>query len=188
MKKLMIIAAVALSAAVGNAATAYWGFTNEYEGEDGANLSGFSAYLISQANWDSSNVGDSLAKAILTAPYADWSDDSDGEGYYAYSYSEKNEELSEDLVGDAQKYFIVLADDTNYAVSGLLTGDIKADGDNSQAAKFTDDTFSLASSDMTSYGTPEPPPGPEPGGVPEPTSGLLMLVGLAGIALRRRRA
>ena len=33
--------------------------------------------------------------------------------------------------------------------------------------------------------TPPTPPGPEP--IPEPTSGLLMLLGVAGLALRRKQ-
>lgn len=41
-------------------------------------------------------------------------------------------------------------------------------------------TLGLSASDFTNSGTIA--------NVPEPTSGLLMLVGLAGLALRRRRA
>ena len=36
-------------------------------------------------------------------------------------------------------------------------------------------------------GTPTPPPGPTPD-TPEPTSGLLLLLGVAGLALKRKRA
>ena len=40
----------------------------------------------------------------------------------------------------------------------------------------------------TSVGTPDPGPTPGPEDAPEPTSGLLMLIGAAGLALRRKRA
>jgi hypothetical protein len=47
--------------------------------------------------------------------------------------------------------------------------------------------FTLAGTVATGSSTPEVPPAGD-GNVPEPTSGLLMLIGAAGLALRRKNA
>ena len=75
--------------------------------------------------------------------------------------------------GDDQ-YFRVFANSTG---DGMLVLDPLADGGGEAGA-------------WTPVGSsgPGPGPGPGPSPAPEPTSGLLVLLGLAGLALRRGRA
>ena len=76
-------------------------------------------------------------------------------------------------------YLVVVSgsDATEYKYGSVSTAGYTYDP---SAQESSPGTLSIPASSITSTGTI--------GSVPEPTSGLLMLVGLAGLALRRRRA
>jgi hypothetical protein len=88
--------------------------------------------------------------------------------------------------GDANKFYMAIIDGENIYVSGLVTGtgvqgksvSVLVSAANSKLAATewtTGDTFSKAGWYTAAA-------------VPEPTSGLLLLLGVAGLALRRHRA
>ena len=173
---MIAFAAVALAVSA-QAAKANWGFADEAEGDGVANLSGYTAYLIAAADWDATDVATSLGKAVSTANYVDdaWSDESEP-GYAYYSMALKGQGDIDDSYVGVDSAYIVFANGSDYYAEAV-SGKIKADGDNSQGGAF-DRSFSLMTSDFTSYAS----------AAPEPTSGLLLLLGVAGLALRRRRA
>ena len=78
----------------------------------------------------------------------------------------------------SQTFYAILVNGDQYAITHTVAATMKTIGDTVVAFKelsLEDGTFTMAWNKM---GTD----------VPEPTSGLLMLVGLAGLALRRKRA
>jgi len=81
------------------------------------------------------------------------------------------------------------AGSSKYAVvsgAGTLT---KTVGTSTASVTFTSGSAASilgVSSNWKPFGAATPVPGPEP--VPEPTSGLLVLLGMAGLALKRKRA
>ena len=91
--------------------------------------------------------------------------------------AEVSQVVASDLTG-SQTFYAVVIDGDQYAITHTITTTMKDVGNTGVAfmeLSLEDGTSTMAWSKM---GT----------AVPEPTSGLLMLVGLAGLALRRRRA
>ena len=171
MKKLMIAAAVALGAIVVNAAQINWYVYTEQVSDD------FTAYVLNGAT-DAST----LANFLISGDYAD-----------ASSFNT--------AFGSAEKASTALDGGYGEGASYGLSG-------NTMSILFLKDTiegssvYYLDNVDVTGF-TYEPGqqgPGQFPfeelaynsGTVtyaaPEPTSGLLLLLGVAGLALRRRRA
>ena len=202
MKKLMIVAAVAMAAVAANAAKFDWGFqsvTDLYTDQDESShldMTGYTAYLVNASAWGAADktsadsISAALALAIATAPSESWkpSEDNgywpeDGDTYFAYTFSgaERNNTRAESDIGgkdNAKNYYIIFDNGEKFA-DFAVTGDILDDGDNSQGYKiFGADLgkIELDQNNFTSYD------------VPEPTSGLLLLLGVAGLALKRKRA
>ena len=196
MKKLMIVAAAAVMAASAQASKFSWGFANEFYVEDQnvptANLAGYTAYLVSAGVWgaadktSAASIGAALAQNIAMAGYDSWNNASEGfvpaeDPYPAYTYYQydfaddlKNQSAAE---GDKLDYFIVFDNGSKFAAIAV-TGDIWDDDSTAYGQEpFSAEGLALDTADFTSYGS-----------VPEPTSGLLLLLGVAGLALRRRRA
>jgi len=207
MKKLMIaLAAVACAAAV-QAASFTWKTANysQFRNEDGSAVTTAAGYntamdggnivlvllgTTTSYSWDSATVlkgtggdtasfratGGATVKYGLSTTFGFTYDDTPGA---------KNILKNNDVIGvmyqaengDLSKLFYVDADGTKgadieatYTISGL-----------------TDDTWSGSAFTFTTAGTSSAPTY-FTASVPEPTSGLLMLLGMAGLALRRRRA
>ena len=167
MKKLIIAAAIACAAAVSQASTVNWGLTGNVDAKMYASAT---AYLVC--------VND-LAKPSLTAETAgDWYK-SNGSSLASKAFRSAavvngavyETETINEAIGRKNYWLIIVADDEkNFAVStttkalNITTAALNA------TASWT------AGTQMSTYA------------VPEPTSGLMLLLGIAGLALKRKRA
>ena len=181
MKKLIMLTAVGLGAFMLNAATVTWTVSGVKTVDDATvNASGYSAFLFYTA---STVVGDSVVSyddviaSITAGTFAsDYSSKAIATGTTATYGNYTKTGLGSYGAGDSVSAFTVIfdaasiADAENYAVmAGKTASFTSATG--AKTLGFTN--FSATTTWQA---------------VPEPTSGLLMLVGLAGLALRRRRA
>ena len=183
MKKLMFIAAAALVFCA-NAAICNWDVDTVYNPSTGDTSTGFLVYYfdadtagtsVSDANTALASKNAATINAFLANGYAadDVTDDGSTGGF------------TPDIYGNGatvNAYLVIFNADSvasaDYAfVSGIESG---ATGGLGQSANISfgdlDDTATLANWTKISSG-----------GIPEPTSGLLLLVGGAMLALRRKR-
>ena len=173
MKKLVVMFAVAAMAVCANAATFMWKLQTgaDYAGMNVYALSGTTAAAVLAAcesndasAWEGVFSGASSVKVTGTNARAGTTGDTlgvaDGDTLVWI--------IVDGSVAEGSKYWVV----KDYTIPGSGTFDPPATGTR-YTATLTDQGV-LGSGTFTA--------------VPEPTSGLLMLVGLAGLALRRRRA
>ena len=188
MKKLMIALAAVAVGMMANAASYTWSSGGRIFNGTGASgsdnyVTGVTAYLMFESVVGVESLVSSFqssaatatstvtAKAIATATVSDGAQISSTASY---------------ATTDSQTaYFVIFANDKMY-VSNTTSADYNslapdevqaiAFGAQSTASKLSFESGTYASNGAGWYA------------VPEPTSGLLMLVGLAGLALRRRRA
>ena len=200
MKKLMIAAAIACVAAMSQAASIKWG--GDIAQSDGTNPvgAGSVAYLIRGA------TAADAAVSVITADGADWSawsTDTGAKIVGSYTLSSAEAETNYrfeslyDITGteDAGYYSVVVVD--GQAGAAGLTGSYNYAGQNTLVDPSSGATTDLTVGDGWSTSTAwigqggfsaVEFKGASPTPVPEPTSGLLMLLGVAGLALRRKRA
>ena len=152
MKKIMIIAAIALCAFASNAASFKWSAAGVQDITGTAAYSGEAtlyAYL--------STADESTAVVVNTATMT-------GGSILAQDTTFSSDEF---VVGSTYKFYYTMTD---------TEGNVFTSGTRASKAQATS-TMALSFAATGTWAA-----------VPEPTSGLLMLVGLAGLALRRRRA
>ena len=172
MKKLVIAVAIVCAAAISQASNVNWGLTGKVD--DTIFASG-TAYLIcvdniakqtfaddaAAATWYAANSASLASKAFRTASVTD------GAIYESEDISSaigrKNYWLLIDNNVDGDGHYIAVS--TTTKALNITTSSL------SVSANW------LASSQMANFNV-----------APEPTSGLLMLLGMAGLALRRKRA
>lgn len=180
MKKILIAAFAVAFVAYVHAATFQWSSTGTiYEkGSDTVALSGFTAYLF-----DSSTMGQAaLLEGIRGgASITDYTSLSSFTGSTKVDTTGFTADLADGTM--LNTFFAIVTDDGIYiskiagkAAQAVGTSSI-AFGNQASASKsvFGDATFSS-------------PGWYSAAAVPEPTSGLLILLGMAGLALRRKRA
>lgn len=193
MKKLIMAVAVAIAAIGLNAATVNWGATKGYlyNGATAAKVTSGSAYLMFVTDsYKQSDLiaafkaADGKADATLTAMTGSGAM-ATGAGTIGSNARITGASSTYATTADATVYFVVFngdkmfISDTTDAIYDSVTGESTA----SFASMSTASKLDLQASDgYTSagwYGVAS---------VPEPTSGLLMLLGMAGLALRRKHA
>ena len=172
MKKLIISAAIAFAAAVSQASSVNCGLSSAV---DATTYATGTAYLI---------CIDNLAKPSLTADTAAaWYKDNCASLSSKALFSESvtdgviNSVVSKDEAIGRKNYWLVIVagDEKNFAVSTTT-----------KALNITTSALTVTAkwdgaSQMTSFATTS-------ASVPEPTSGLMLLLGIAGLALKRKRA
>ena len=194
MKKIMIMATIAMAAIIANAATVTWNMTNVY-GPDGSTLNSGKAYMFAYAAGSDSVTASTIAAAIVGAYSAgtldsylndnsvySWTPASAG----TYSDTTKNVDPEADTgltAGRSYPFYSVVFDSNTiddesmlFVTKELANKKAPASSANLLLSFGTQATASTAEGAWNAVA------------VPEPTSGLLMLVGLAGLTLRRRRA
>ena len=187
MKKLMVAIAATVMGISVNAATADW-FIDVYDAGFTANeLGGFNAYVFN------GNVASALVNYLTAGTYADATEFND-----ALTAATKTsftfdtvDAFGEGTTSNVGEYISVLFyADTTEGGTVYYTGGIGTDGYTYEPGNTGPGPIEVAYADFSS-GTiaykHDPGPTP-PTPIPEPTSGLLMLLGIAGLALRRRRA
>ncbi len=186
MKKLLIVASVFVMTCTTQAASYIWGFMNEgaYENKSGAEFTTGTAFLFLGTVTASDTAFDiSSATYVISA------------GYVNDYFGEVSTPIGSELVTSTdagQTFSLLLFEQEGMTTSSLSSyegdyvlytgtsaqGVIPGTSGNTYFADFTRSGEIGASNWATMSG----------GAVPEPTSGLLMLLGVAGLALRRRRA
>ena len=182
MKKLMIAAAIVCAAAMSQAASIMWSSSKNYVTKDGTVQTAATAdagkfvlcYLGNgTADWDNAKVVNEGTVAYSTA----MGGTAKATGTFSWTYGAADTPINGDIFG-------VMFQDTNGNLSQLVT---PGDSPTPIAVEFaisgmTDNLYAgtMVFSPTSNYTVAS--------AVPEPTSGLLLLLGVAGMALRRRRA
>ena len=190
MKKLIMVAAVMAAIAV-NAATFSWKTSTTGKifeaGSTSTTLASATAYLF-----DASKVSQAAVLAafnagtsISTLAYADTT--SVASGAIAMKAFDVPTGYSE---GDSfTAYFALVVNDTLY-IGPSVTAETPATGDKSMNFNAKSSSQTALQTEYEGFGSAgwyaKSSGGTEP--IPEPTSGILLLLGMAGLALRRRRA
>ena len=168
MKKILIIAAASLAIVSAKAAAVDWKVTGA------AATEGYSVYVLTSlaSSYES-------ADAIAAAAVGSGTITKSGRTY-ATTGTAKGASVTATTMAEA--YFVLIESSTASSYTYYKT-DMYAlvyDPDNQESSP---GTFGADAATMLSSGTSA-----NFQSVPEPTSGLLMLLGMAGLALRRRRA
>ena len=183
MKKIMIALVAVTITAVASAASAPWKatITNIYLGNDTDKFAG-SVYIMDATAFTMQTVYDNFANSTWTAE--DLASSAAGT-IAAANGSAANKTFSYGEGGSNYDFYAVIVNGDNLYFSNILEN---------KAASTSATATTLAFGTQATGSKLPAVEGFQGAGawsavaVPEPTSGLLMLVGLAGLALRRRRA
>ena len=191
MKKLMIAVAIVCAAAVSQAASATWQISNVYKSDDASTRAASGSYT-GYFFLDSGDTSMAAITAILegSGTAAEKIASLSGKALQSSALTGSGRisttvDFGSLADGSYQGYTVVI-DGTPAAAENYIIGpDVKVTvtsiGDSS-IGSWNAGTVSQAGYSALSSGPTPPAP------IPEPTSGLLVVLGLAGLALRRRRA
>ena len=186
MKKLIVMMAIAMTAAVVNAAAATWGIggsatASVKNGSAVWSAAGTNpvAYLFLAS--DSAAVTAALQNGAMDTTLAKATETT-------FNARGRFSGTAIDLPETADSYSMVLvytdATDANKIWYQIANATVTAAGSDDPAVVAQNANFAATNFSSTGWSSATA----STGDVPEPTSGLLLLVGAAGLALRRRRA
>ena len=190
MKKLVFMLAAVVIAATIQAASVSWTCTNVKD-SNGDKISGIAYFInaasLSQDAFKALDGADAFSTA-LNGMYS-WTPGTEGK----YSSAAPVENATLGLSDATTGYSVYLAvfdtttitDASNYYLTGLQSLATLSGAYTASVSFGNQSTPSQAAGAWSSVKASEPEP---PIDSPEPTSGLLMLIGAAGLALRRKRA
>ena len=185
MKKLLIAAAIVCAAVMSHAAKCEWGISKIGASPDATAATGWAAYLVSAADLETFQSLDADKVAgWVTSHYIDQAPTMTGgrgQGIIVSGATGDNYGI-----GDSENAFIVLFDNASaanasyYAYTSTLQSQEVGDGGANIQLPFGEFASVVQGGWQSTSGGPSP--------IPEPTSGLLLLLGVAGLALKRKRA
>lgn len=179
--KIIMMMTVAVAAIAANAATIKWGF--QEQAKDSNNpvvLDGFTAYLFTESDWTTAVAGtitaDTFDKAVSSSSLTKSTGGTSPNTWTKWASGTVN--WTDDNAASGN-YYVVISDGSKFSASSALAATAAASPQDSSTIAAWTITVSktpLASGDFTSYAAPEP------------TSAMLLLLGMAGLALKRKRA
>ena len=189
MKKIMMAAAIAFAAVGVQAASIDWAFTEQVKTANTyTDMTGATAYLYLASDWSTIAAGaqgGAISADKLTG-YLDSQTVSATTAATANTFATAQKTLTNDKVSGSQSYNIVLTDGKKIWVSDMITQS-SWDETAVPAPTHTVAKWSIAKANTAKYATDANASFNVGGGdVPEPTSAMLLLLGVAGLALRRK--
>jgi len=184
MKKLIVMAAVVCAAVAAQAVNLTWKWSGTFTDVEGNNLTmgDYKAYLyrgtgnnMPDATSFSSGDGLKIPKGFTFVASSEWHDNMFGnKSQSASSFDGDNHSWAIVLVSDKITQANLEAGIECYAT--VITGN----GTYRTSPTASMSITNMSGGQLSAYGSPEP--------TPEPTSGLLVLIGMGALALKRRRA
>jgi len=179
MKKLMIAAAIAFAAVCANAASIKWSCVGFSALPDKTAAStAMTAYWLDGSTWTAFGLLEASEVAAYARANGTAGTTALSRGAYTATGSYGDYAAGQAVSG----YLVVLSTDSDKASyysasSSLFSGNMPPAAGSNLSKSFA---FSTDTTGWTSTKDPEP--------TPEPTSAMLMLLGVAGLALKRKRA
>ena len=182
MKKLLIIAATAIAAGVANAAAVSWNVTGIAQDPAGTAYTGYKLYLCDASVYTASVLATDLAAGkfdkLATDGFVQATAGTVQQGTSTSAKIASTYSGGDYTAGDSFTFYtLVLNGEGSAATYFTISADVTKTAPNAGALQMS--FANLSTNAQTSWTA---------AAVPEPTSGLLMLLGMAGLALRRRRA
>ena len=192
MKKLLFMLAAVVAAVSAQAAYVDWEYAVQEQKTGGTDwTSGHTAYLLTAAAWN--GIKDDVTASALASAATDSSAfyvAAEAKKTYTYGTGASGSAGIRQAEGDSGNYYVILATGDGYSIA-LNNVAITAYSDKTGAGTgltpgLVVDEGSPTTGSSISF-TPMSSGGSSGGDVPEPTSGLLLALGGAMLALRRRR-
>jgi hypothetical protein len=181
MKKIMVLAAAAMIAGFASAAQVQWNVTGIAQDNSGTAYTGYSLYLCDASVYSASALAADLANGdfskLSAAGFVQATSGSVQQGTTAFAKIASLYKGGDYTVGDSHTFYtLVLNGAADAATEFTISSEVTAKVPQSGALAMT---FANLSNNAQVGWTEV---------APEPTSGLLLLLGVAGLALKRKRA